>query len=231
MSIVIFSLSFLILLALIVYAVRRRGQHSFLPEAESLQFQSPRPALLFAPTAQDLARIEHEKRHFQLEEQREKLLSWATLVDFSALKKRPIATDEKLLSKSWNEALEILTERATSEQDIGALVSFALENKFNVNKNLIASYRQNWECSPDPETTTRLFELLTLADDAELFTEVLNEAWELIKTGKLQLSRGELYELAGSHYWLLSPSARTSGAGFLLRQRINGISPRPKIIE
>ena len=66
MSTVIFSLSFLILLALIVYAAsrRRRGQHSFLSEAEQFQLRSPRVAALFAPTARDLAKIEQQLRAF-----------------------------------------------------------------------------------------------------------------------------------------------------------------------
>jgi|GEM_PF-1560103 len=228
MSTVIFSLSFLILLALIVYAAsrRRRWQHSFLPEAESQnQLRSPRVAALFAPTARDLAKIEQEKHHRQHAEQRENLLTWATLVDFSALNNRPIIEDENLFIKSWtknwNEAVEILTERACSDNDVRRLASFCLDNQFNVNNTIINAFQKIWAASPDLRTTGEMFRLAAYADDAEALLEVLNEAEQFYKTGKLtDVSSSELSELAENHYWLLSQSARVSGTGFILKERL-----------
>lgn len=224
MSTVIFSLSFLILLALIVYAAwrRRHEQHSFLPEAETRnQIKSPRVAALFVPTPQDLARIELEKHHRQHAEQRERLLTWATLVDFSVLENRPVLEDEKLWSKSWNEAVGILTERARSEEDVRRLASFCLDHEFDVNNTLVNAFQKIWAGTPDARTTTQMFRLAAKADDAERFSDVLTEAEQFVKNGKLsEISVAELYELAESHYWLLSQPARASGAGFLLKQKM-----------
>lgn len=228
MSTVIFSLSFLILLALIVYAAsrRRREQHSFLPEAESQnQLHSPRVAALFALTAQDLAKIEQEKHHRQHAAQRENLLTWATLVDFSALNNRPIIEDENLFTKNWtknwNEAVEILTERARSDDDVRRLASFCLDNQFNVNSTIINAFQKIWAASPDLRTTGEMFRLAAAADNADALLDVLNEAEQFYQTGKLiDVSSSELSELAENHYWLLSQSARVSGAGFILKERL-----------
>lgn len=223
MSTVIFSLSFLILLALIVYAAsrRRREQHSFLSEAEQFQLKSPPAAALFAPTAQDLARTEQEKHRRQLNEQREKLLAWATLVDFSALEDRPVVENEKFLTKSWTEAVEILTERAASEQDVRRLASFCLNHEFNVNKSLINAFHKIWTASPDRRTTAEMFRIAAKNDEADTFLDVLNEAEQALKNGSLsEVSAAELYRLAESHYWLLPESARISGAGFLIKEKM-----------
>lgn len=220
MSTVIFSLSILILLALIVYAVRKRGQHSFLPEAEQVQLESPRFSALFSPTKADLARIEQAKHHQSLAEQREKLLIWASLVDFSALNHRPLLEDKKLWAESWEVALEILTERARSEQDVRELALFCLDNEFNVNKSLGDAFHKIWENAPDIRTTTEMFRIAAKTD-AETFLDVLTEAECFVQNGKLtEISAAELYELAESHYWLLSQQTRTSGAGFLLKQKL-----------
>ncbi|HEX8196253.1 MAG TPA: hypothetical protein VF571_08700 [Pyrinomonadaceae bacterium] len=228
MSTVIFSLSFLILLALIVYAASRRWreQHSFLPKAGSQnQLRSPRVAALLAPTALDLAKIEREKRHRQHAGQRENLLTWATLVDFSALNNRPIIEDENLFTKNWtknwNEAVEILTERARSDDDVRRLASFCLDNQFNVNSTIINAFQKIWAASPDLRTTGEMFRLAAAADNADALLDVLNEAEQFYQTGKLiDASSSELSELAENHYWLLSESARLSGAGFILKERL-----------
>jgi hypothetical protein len=227
MSTVIFSLSFLILLALIYAASRRRReQHSFLSEAESQnQLHSPRIAALFAPTARDLAKIEQEKHHRQHAEQREKLLTWATLVDFSALNNRPIFQDENLFvknwTKNWNEAVGILTERARSEEDVRRLASFCLDNEFNVNNTLFNAFQNIWAASPDTRTTTEMFRLAAKTDEADTFLDVLTQAEQLVKNGRLsEISATELYRLAESHYWLLSQQTRTSGAGFLIKEKM-----------
>ena len=224
MSTVIFSLSFLILLALIAYAARslRRERHSFFPAAERQnQLESARFAGLFAPTARDLARFEQEKHQRQFAEQREKLLTWATLVDFSALNNRPIFKDEKLFAKSWEDAVEILTGRTRSVQDVRLLTSFCLDNEINVNASLVNSFHKIWAESPDAKTTVEMFRLVANVNDAELFLDVLIEAEQFVKTQKLsEISAAELSELAESHYWLLSQQTRTSGAGFLVKQKM-----------
>jgi hypothetical protein len=182
MSTVIFSLSFLILLALIVYAAsrRRRGQHSFLSEAEQFQLRSPRVAALFAPTARYSAKIEQEKHHRQHAELREKLLTWATLVDFSALENRPVFGNDKLWTKNWNEAVEILTERACTDNDVRRLASFCLDNQFNVNSTIINAFQKIWAASPDLRTTGEMFRLAAIADNADALLDVLNEAEQIL---------------------------------------------------
>lgn len=222
MSTVIFSLSFLILLALIYAAFRRwRRQHYFLPEIERYQLYSPQSVSLFAPSTRDLAKIEREKHHLQNDEQREKLLTWASLVDFSILENRLLDGDEKLLAKSWNEAVEILTERAHSAEDVRRLTTFCLDNQLNVNNTIINAFQKTWAALPDLRSTDDMFRLASRADDAETLLDVLNEAEQLFKTGKLvAVSSSEISELGENYYWSLSESARTSGAGFILKEKL-----------
>lgn len=221
MSTVIFSLSFLILLALIGYAARRRrGQHSFLPEVEQFQLESPRYSTLFNPTKQDSARIEQAKQEQTFADRHEKLLIWASLVDFSNLDNRPVLEDKKLWAKSWQTAVEILTERAVSSDDVRRLASFCLDNEFDVNSNLVNAFQKIWASSPDARTTSEMFRLAAKADDAETFLEVLIQAEQFIQIGALSaFSTAEIYDLAESHRWLLSQSSRTSGAGFLIKEK------------
>lgn len=224
MSTVIFSLSFLILLALIAYAARslRRERHSFFPATERQnQLESARFSGLFAPAARDLARLEQEKHHRQFAEQREKLLTWATLVDFSSLNNRPVLEDKKLFEKSWEDAVEILTGRTRSVEDVRLLTSFCLDNEINVNASLVNSFHKIWAESPDALTTSEMFRLAANVNDAELFLDVLIEAERFVKTNELpEISAAELSELAESHYWLLSQPIRSSGAGFLIKQKM-----------
>ena len=213
----VISISFIAIAVLIVYTIGRR---LFFDEAESqTRLQPLKPVTLFAPDAKILAEIKQAEHARKAAEESEKLLAWASLVNFSELTKMPMAENKKIL----NEALEILTDRARLSEDVLALCSFVVNHKtLNVNQKLLNKFQLCWENAPDLQKTTQFFELALRADDADLFQSVVTSAEQLITNGNLSdLDLGELRELAASHFWLLSASARMSGAGFWLKQKLN----------
>lgn len=213
----VISISFFSIAVLIAFAIGRR---LFFEEGESqTRLQSLKPVTLFAPDQKILAEIERAEHHRKAAEESEKLLAWASLVDFSELTEMPVTENKKIV----NEALEILTDRAKLGDDVLALSSFVVNHKaLNVNQKLINKFQICWENAPNLQKTTDFFELALRADNADLFQSVVTSAEQFIKNGKLSdLDLGELRELASSHFWLLSSSARMSGAGFWLKQKLN----------
>ncbi len=213
----VLSISFIAIAVLIVYTIGRR---LFYDEPESqTRLQPLKPVTLFAPDAKLLAEIEQAEHYRKAAEESERVMAWASLVKFSELKEIPLTENKEIA----NDSLEILTDRAELSEDVLALSSFVVNHKtLNVNQKLINKFQICWENAPDLQKTTEFFELALRADDADLFQSVFNESERLITNGKLSdLDLNELRELAASHFWLLSSSARMSGAGFWLKQKLN----------
>lgn len=179
----------------------------------------PQFVSLFAPDAKVLAEIEGAQRRREIAENTDRLLAWASLIGFSELAEMPVAENKKIS----DDALEILTDRAATDEDICALVRFVLyHSQLNVNQKLTRKFQLFWESSPDLKKTIQLFEIAVRADDAPLFQSVFVAAEQFIETGKLSdLTKAELCQLAMSHFWLLSPNARMSGSGFWLKQKLH----------
>lgn len=215
-----FVLAFSILcLTLAVVAARRR--HFLLQTSRENQsdYQSPVEAVsLFQTDARTVAEVERQNRRRDLQQERARTLAWASLIEFADLPEIKNIADNKLRF----DALEILTERAATDEEVRALVQFVLANEpSGASKQLLNRFQKIWEQTPDCVSTAQFFRLAAAAGDAELFLDVLNSSEQLIAAGKLRdLSASELRELANSHYWLLPESARISGAGFLLKQKL-----------
>lgn len=216
--VIIFSI---LCLAIAVVAARRR--HFLLPANENVEtnFRAPlKTASLFAPDAAALAaKIENEKRQRERREERERTLAWASLIDFSQLPEFKNIADEKLR----RDALDILTERAKTNEDVCALVEFVLANRaIEANKRLVRAFQTIWKLAPNRSQTINLLQLATEFNDADLFLETINDAEYFIRSGALHgLKANELRALASSHYWLLNEQARISGAGFMLKQKLH----------
>jgi chlorite dismutase len=210
-------ISFVSIAVLIAFAV---GRQLYFGENESqTRLQSLKPVSLFAPDAKMLAEIEHAEHRRRIAEETERALAWASLVHFSELKEMPPTENKKIA----NDALEILTNRAERDEDIVALTSFALNHEtLNVNQKLVDKFQAVWVTAPDLQKTNWLFELASRTNNADLFQSVFTLAEQFIKNDKLSgLDLVGLRELASSHFWLLSSTARMSGAGFWLKQKLN----------
>lgn len=214
----VISISFISIVVLIAVAIWRRLFFEQ-PENESqIRFQPLKPVALFAPDAKMLAEIEQAAHHRQTAEESERVMAWASLIPFSDLKETSVTKNKKIV----DDALEILTDRAERSEDVFALCSFVAQHEtFDISQKLVNKLQACWENAPDLRKTTQFFEFAARANDAELFQSVFTAAEQFIENGKLSdLDFGELRELATSHFWLLSPNARMSGAGFWLKQKL-----------
>jgi hypothetical protein len=109
-----------------------------------------------------------------------------------------------------------------SEDNLNALASFvASDSELRGSRELADAYRRIWERVPDRATTSRLLHLAALSDDPEIFGEAVGAAAGALREGRLQnLSGEDLRSLAESEFWVLSTESRTTGAGFVLKQRL-----------
>ncbi len=192
-----------------------------MPDAPENQFKNQsfaKPVSLFEPDARALQQIEDSERTGDAAVERERVLAWASLIEFSALPEIKNIRNEKLRC----DALEILTERARTDEDVCALVEFVLHHDEIIAKTrLVTAFQKVWERRPNRSSTIKMLHLAAESNDADLFLTVLTDAEQLIRAGKLaDLTANELNNLADSHYWLLGEHARMSGAGFLLKQKL-----------
>ena len=214
---------FLLVAALGIVAARRR---LFLwrerRENQIEIHQSPRQINLFGLDARDFdKKIERERQRLELSEKRERLIAWASVCRFETLSGCAVnAADE--MRESRREAIEILIERADDSSKIVLLTEFVLKNdELEPTNRLARKFYQNWQAAPDYRTTIQLFQLIARCSDADLFTDALTTAEQLVKSGRFaDFNLSQLRELAASHYWLLGESSRLSGAGFWLKQKL-----------
>ncbi|HEY0728006.1 MAG TPA: hypothetical protein VGD38_08070 [Pyrinomonadaceae bacterium] len=81
---------------------------------------------------------------------------------------------------------------------------------------------ESWRESPDRVSTTRLLHAAALSDSADTYRnaiELVLDVWH--KQGISEMSAAELQTLFNSEFWILSPAARTSGAGFVLKRTLS----------
>ena len=76
--------------------------------------------------------------------------------------------------------------------------------------------------APDRNSTTRLLHIVALSDNAKNYRRAIELVLMSWRDGTLSdLSAHELLALFNSEYWVLSSRARTSGAGFVLKDTLS----------
>lgn len=164
---------------------------------------------LFAPDEKLLAQINRAEIESDAAKLRESFLSRATNGDLRVL-------IEARNSDLYDETLNLLTESV----DIDGLALFIESNQLSVNAKFVNALRQTWESKPNRKSTARILHFAAISDDAGLFGDVLGRMIELQQTQVLTgLSQTEIFVLAKSHFELLSNESKSSGAGFLLKQK------------
>jgi hypothetical protein len=150
---------------------------------------------------------------------RERLLERAALADPSALDEAHRAGDRDL----YNEVLDELTRQAeTSHERLRALVAHITESKtLRSNARLAQMLIESFKHNPDRRAIADMLHIAALADDAAIYEQAVEEAVEFWRRGQpSELTAENLLALVESQYWVLSPEARRSGAGFALRQSL-----------
>ena len=81
---------------------------------------------------------------------------------------------------------------------------------------------RNFQQSPDRKSTSELLHVAALTDDAKNFGRAIELVLLSWRAGNLaDVSANDLQALINSEYWVLSSRARTSGAGFVLKETLS----------
>jgi hypothetical protein len=79
-----------------------------------------------------------------------------------------------------------------------------------------------WQESPNKNSTTTLLHVAALSDNAKTYGRAIEMVLMSWRDGGLSdISAEELQSLFNSQYWVLSSRARSSGAGFVLKQTLS----------
>lgn len=120
--------------------------------------------------------------------------------------------------KVYDEILSALVRQADSDARLLSLLSHVTRNELPVTRELAEAAVKSWVVSPDRGSTSRTLHITALANDARLYQSTVETTLKLWKQGLIQnVSAVELRALFDGEYWVLSPAARNSGAGFILK--------------
>jgi hypothetical protein len=219
----LFFLIILILFSAVAAAaaisISRRRQKSLPSVTEApLHLQPIRPIhyeSIFAPDAEELRAFEAEDKAKQGEMLRQKILAKAETGDFDALDE---AKDFEI--EFYDRVLKELALRCDDEK-FASLSSFIEENKLPANAALIGRFQDTLENSAGKKDAIRFLHLAALSQSAEIFSDSVENVIKLCREDKLEdFTQTDLIQLAESQFWLLPTAEKTSGAAFLLKQKL-----------
>jgi hypothetical protein len=216
----------LLSLLVIVFASSRRKHHLLGNSRPRLEPPAqPYQSLFAAPlmTDTDLQAAQEEAAR-EAEERRAALLARAARGDFSAL------TEAQSVPALYGEVLTMLVERALSGRAtaqvgeptgaISELASYITRHDgLRANARLAGAIVEKWAQVPNRRTLAETLHVAALSGDAACYQAAAQAVLGVWRAGRLpHVSDAELYSAVESHYWLLSPAARESGAGFALKE-------------
>jgi hypothetical protein len=182
--------------------------------AEYVLPPKPDPRLLFA---EQVSADDADERLALESQQREDIVARAKQGERAALKEARSHTDNGL----YDQVMAELIARADSSAKLLALTSFVTENELPVNLALARAVTSSWLAAPDRGATSKALHIAALSDDPEIYSQAVERALELWRTGKLtDISAAELRALFDGEFWILSSRSRGSGAGFILKRTL-----------
>jgi hypothetical protein len=217
--IALFIIAF-VLLAATAYTFYRR-QHASSDYRAELQPRHASPRSLFdrqeSHPCLDAAEASRES-----DERAASLLKRAGAGDFVALAEALRANDPALYARVLR---ELLNWAEPSETNLRSLASFvANDSDLRGSPDLAAAYTKLWQQQPVRQTTAQLLHLAALSDDADTFARAVEAACDDVRANRAGGIRPEeLSALIESEYWVLSSAARSTGAGFVLKQRMSSL--------
>ncbi|MCA1636416.1 MAG: hypothetical protein LC802_22670, partial [Acidobacteria bacterium] len=211
------------LLAAIAYTFYRR-QHASSDHRAELQTRHMSPRSLFDHRETHAAnqRFLSAQTSKQTEERNASFLRRAAGGDLTVLTEAQSANDFTLYRSVWHGLLEWA---ATSETNLRSLVSFVVKNSdLRGSAALVEAYSKLWQQHPDRQSTAQMLHLAALSDDAKTFEQAVEATSNFVLEDCLNgISPEELSTLIESEYWVLSSAARSTGAGFLLKQKLTTV--------
>lgn len=208
-----------------VISIFRKSEKSLPPLSETTrEFQPIQYQSIFAPSEEELRAFEAEDKARHDETLRREILAKAESEDFNALIEAKDFGDE-----FYSQVLKELTFRSDSPK-FAALGAFIEENKLQTNAEFINRFRQALETSAGKKDVIRLLHFAALSQSAELFFDSIENVVKLCREDRLEgFTQTDLIRLAESQFWLLPAAEKTSGAGFLLKQKLAKL--REEVLE
>lgn len=207
-----------LLLAGITYAVYLWQRPSSKESAQILP-APPESISLFGDDPGEPATRELADAKIPAEAEHRELLARAAAGEKKALDDARSLNDAAL----YDEALNILTERADSDKSLLALVSYIArsDSRLSVNRRLAERFIESYRRAPDRTTTMKMLHVVAGANDADLYQTAIETAYQFWRDRRLTgISADELRQLIEGEFWLLAPDVRNSGAGFLLKRTL-----------
>jgi hypothetical protein len=176
---------------------------------------------LFAPSADELKRLESAGFAEQLAANRESLLARASAGEKAVLSDARQSGDSIL----YDEVLSELVNQAANEKQILALASYVTRAEdLRVNTSLAGAFLETWRDAPDRRSTSQMLHLAALTGDATFYREAIESAVKEWQERRISdLTSEELAQLIESEFWVIPSHARSSGAGFLLKKKLANI--------
>lgn len=180
------------------------------PEFQPIQYQS-----IFAPSEEEIRAFEAEDKAKQRELLRQKILARAETANFNALSE---AKDFEI--EFYDCVLKELTLRCDAEKFV-SLGSFIEENELPTNAALVERFQDALKNSLEKRDAMRLLHFAALSQSAQIFFDSVETVSEMCREDRLaDFNQSNLIQLAESQFWLLPQAEKTSGAGFLLKQKL-----------
>ncbi len=217
----LFTVIFIIgVLAVALYFWQRPKQKTLDPFAsEATPLPPPQSSGLFSDNGshQAVAGIVDREAQVAASEDLATLIARARNDDKSALQDANTREDKAV----YEEVLNVFVEQASSDPQLLSLVSFVVGNDLKVNKRLAEVIIESWKIAPDKSSTARMLHIAALSDDVRTYQNAVETSLHFWLAGRLTgISPVELRSLLDGEFWVLSSSARNTGAGFILKRTL-----------
>jgi hypothetical protein len=171
---------------------------------------------LFEPNDTEMRAFEDEQQSEQRKKTQQEIFAKAEANDFYALLEA-----QSFEADFYDGILSKLAQKAKTDDKFLSLCALLKENNLRTNAEIVERFETVWQKSFDKKDTVQLLHLSAKTEIAEIFSETLETVIQHWRKGFVkELNFEELRRLAESEFWLLPSDARTSGAGFLLKQKL-----------
>ncbi len=216
-------ISILLLAIVAVLSFYRFQSRRLRLNAARREFSLPRAVHLFADqtSSESTMRLAAaEEKTNLLNETRATLLARASEGDKETLLEAArFDADENLYGEVLNNLVARISDDAEQMRALAAFI--ARHEDLRANSLLAERLMESWQASPDKASATLMLHIAALSDDAEIYNRAVETLLRIWRADHLrQTSAVEIGALIESEYWLLAPHARTSGAGFVLKQTL-----------
>jgi len=160
-----------------------------------------------------------DRRREEFSKLRAALLARAAQGDKDTLREARTIGDPSL----YSEVLDALLGQAgSSTENLCALASYITRSEdLRSNTKLVESLIEAWKRAPGEVPLAEVLHVAALSDDAAVYQKACEAALQFWRNNSVPFTSAKtLYALIESQYWVLAPQARSSGAGFVLKQTL-----------